>query len=333
MRYYCSYPPSGDANPFFLLLENHLLQHQWKPRTFHFKTGKLFRNRKEVSILWFHWPSSHWRSSNKLMKILKAIRFFYHVQLASMLGYKMVWSAHNVLPHGFPNSKFELKLRKMFVKRMDLVVGHAKNTEAMLKEKSIFSKKYHMAIHGHYEDFYEKKSEELSRSSLDFSNSDIVLLLKSGGKNYEDAKRFYQFFSEKKYQNIKLLVVGNKFQAQENVTYLEGFLSNEQLASCLDICDYMVLPYEDITTSGAFFLALTFHKSVIAKKLDFFVQHTLENTAVLYEDQDELTSLLNAIDSGSLVINADNLSKMKSEYTWEKAAKTISKEFNNLLDT
>lgn len=333
MRYYCSYPPAGKANPFFILLENHLKKYNWQDRTFNFRTKNLILNKKKVDILWFHWPSSHWRSSNKLLKVIKAIRFFYHVQLASMLGYKMVWSAHNVLPHGFTNSKFELKLRKMFVKRMDLVIGHAQNTEAMLNDKGILSKKYLMAIHGHYENFYQKKSEELNRSSLGFSRSDIVLLLKSGGKNYEDARSFYKFFSEKKYQNIKLLVVGNTFQAHENVKYLEGFLSNKQMASCLDICDYMVLPYEDITTSGAFFLAMTFHKSVIAKKLDFFIQHTMDDTAVLYEDQDELASLLNEIDLGSLIINTDNLSKMKSKYTWEKAAKIISKEFYNLLDT
>ena len=337
MKFYCSYPPGGEKNPFFLLLSKHLISNDWAQKTFNFKIYNLFRFRKEVKILWFHWPNSHWRSKFFLIKFIKIIRFFIYIYLASFLGYKLIWSAHNVLPHSHFNSKLELLLRRIFVRKQDLVIGHAKNTYRMLINKGIFAKKYILALHGNYEDYYNSFDLKINRTSLGFSEKDIILLLNSGGKNYKDALVFIKIFLKNKYTNIKLLVYGKDIMSQidvvnhNDIKFVGGFLSNEKISSFMQLCNYVVLPYRQITTSGAFFLSITFDKPVIAQNIDFFLQHVTDDTAVLYNSDEELIFKLKQIDSSLLKINSNNLSELKKKYSWHKSSKIIAREFNQLI--
>tara|TARA_B100000780_G_scaffold254099_1_gene202026 strand:+ start:18311 stop:19312 length:1002 start_codon:yes stop_codon:yes gene_type:complete len=331
MRYYCSYPPSGDNNPFFKVLEKHLLNNNWQSKTFQLRTKNLLTNRKQVKILWFHWPNSHWRKDNLLLKFIFIFRFFYHLFLASLLGYKLVWSAHNVLPHGLNNSWLELFLRKLVVRNIDLVIGHAKNTKKMLYCKGIKPKNYVLAIHGHYEDYYNKSDQDINRKKLGFLESDIILLINNNGKNNCYASIFIDIFSKNDYDNLKLLVYGKEVSQSKNIKNINRFLKNEELSSCIQLSDFVVLPYEEITTSGTFFLALTFGKPVLAKKIDFFIDHSLPNTSVLYNNFRELVVLLKSLDIGNIYIDNKNLSIMKDNYNWSDSSIVISEKFNELI--
>jgi len=332
MKYYCSFPSvkSKKDNPVLSIISNYLCDEDWVERKIKFRTLDLFKNRNDVKILWFHWPNAIWRNKRFLLKYISLTRFLYHVFLSKSFGYKLVWSAHNVMPHEAPNSLLELLIRKIIVKTFDLVIGHANNTLAMLNAKRLMPNNYILAVHGHYEDFYSLKNTSISREKLNVLDDDFLLLLNSGGKNYKMAANFVDDFLDANLDKFKLLIYGAKIIDAKNIITIPGFISNEDLAQYLTLSDIVCLPYEEITTSGAYFLALTFNKPILAKKNQFFIEHASKNTAVLYEDTNDLKRQLVMLSKGSIIFDNTEFKSLKMKFTWSKSVKIIAEAFNKL---
>ena len=332
LKYYCSYPSVKlkKDNPFLGLLSKHLYDLDWEHKFIKFRTFSLILNRNKIKLLWFHWPSSIWRRGSLFLRIFKIFRFFYHIYLAKILGYKIVWSSHNVLPHESQFMSFELIIRKLFVKNVDLVIGHAKTVLTMLNEQNIYPNKYILAIHGHYEDVYNKKNIKISRTTLGFKRKDIVVFLKSSGKNYESAFNFITDSLLFDLKNIKLLVVGEKTVEHPNVKHVLGFVDDIDLSQYLSISNFVCIPYNQITTSGLYFLALTFNKPVIAKRIPFFEAHTKEGTSLLYENMRDLKVIFNLLQQNNFELDKEAINQLKQEYCWKSAAKIISLNFSSI---
>jgi len=56
-----------------------------------------FQNSKGARILHIHWVSPLYSWSGKTL--IRFIRFVFKLTIAKILGYKIVWTAHNIIPH------------------------------------------------------------------------------------------------------------------------------------------------------------------------------------------------------------------------------------------
>lgn len=331
MKYFCTYPYEKNDNPFLKIVMHHLQKSGWSQKNVKFRTFQMIKHRKDVSLFWFHWPNSVWRDKNFILKFISVSRFMYHVYLANFLGYKLVWSVHNVMPHGEQNSKLEFLMRKFIAANFSLFVGHAKNTFKMLEKKKIVGKKYVLAVHGHYEEEYQDMNKEISRKAMGLADDEIIILIKSGGKNYESALKFSKVFDSLELKNIKLLVLGNKVSNNERVLFVSGFIPKEDLSSYIELSDFVALPYDDITTSGAYFLAITFGKPVIAKKLPFFLEHGGSETCLLFDNYEELKAIFISLEKNEVYFDKQKVLFFKDKFSWKESCENISNAFNNLL--
>jgi beta-1,4-mannosyltransferase len=328
---YSSYPNSEFDNPFIKLISEELKVFDIEEQTVLFRFYDLYKSRNDVSLIWIHWPNALWRSNVKLIQCIKVCLFFVKFYFAKYCGYKIVWSAHNVLPHGKQDSKFELFMRRFIAKSTDLVIGHAVNTEQMLAEKKIIPEKYVLAVHGHYEEEYKLFNRKITRESLGFQADDKIILLKSNGKNFEDAKLFLDEAAGTVLTNVKILLIGQNIATDIEYVFIKGFVSDKDLAAYMRICDLVCLPYQNITTSGAYFLALTFLKPVLAKESLFFLGHTTKKSSFLYTDEASLALSLKQIDENfEGIISYDEILKLKNKYTWAAACEVIAKAFIKL---
>ena len=73
------------------------------------------------------------------------------------------------------------------------------------------------------------------------------------------------------------------------------FIPNENIQNFFNACDVFVLPYKDITTSGAALLAMSFGRPIIAPNISSFKELLSAENGVLYdtEKHDGLFSALN----------------------------------------
>ena len=343
MNKYRALPPPMKENPFQFMLVRELEKNGWVNSTFKsWRPLDLISNRKDVQVLYYHWPESFWRVAGKLKMILKAFQFILVNRLAKVLGYKLVFSVHNVVPHRSDWMWLEVFMRRWIFKNFDLFVGHASNClseiQSQFKMEPI---KYILAPHGLYENYYEQLASKdipieilnLLESSRDSSN----LLLFFNTHHERDCIQFLKkFVNSPNAKSVVLTIVGdaaNKVKEitdnSDNIRVYPDFFPSEYLDILMKSINGLVIPYRRITTSGIYFLALTYNVPIISNDLEFFVVHDPQSNSRI--------SLKRLFVSENL---ADELSQKRiemtevnfaSHFSWQKSARLFANALNDLL--
>jgi beta-1,4-mannosyltransferase len=350
--HFISYPSSNSVNPFIRLLNDALASKGYQEvkdinLLYSFKNALKYRD--NVKILHFHWPESLWRTNYFLLSIIKSIRFIIAVYFLRSLGYKLVFSAHNVIPHfGKINVGLEKRMRRFILKHFDLTIGHSYLTYQELKSTyNIKPRNYVLALHGLYYNYLSlsgKHYDNIARSEK------IKLYLQYSKNEYKGSARFLDLFGELP-QDIKsnfcLVLSGDKNSditkkiSENGITYVwideetqnKGYLSDEELVGIIKAVDFVVLPYKKITTSGAYFLALTFNKKVLATNLPFFKAHSTEQIAVLYDGSlhSLQAGLKRVIDEWPAPDIGKQLDQFKQQFSWDQSANNIAQAYGELI--
>jgi glycosyltransferase involved in cell wall biosynthesis len=200
-------------------------------------------------------------------------------------------------------------------------------------------------VHGNYEGLYPptKTEVELIRD-LGLNPQKIKILLLLSDKPYKGNISFLKTWAAGNYSNLQLILAGpSPYKMKGLIEKLLGDVkhiskhkrvSHYLLGDLHRACDIIALPYHKITTSGAYMLALTMEKPVLAADLPFFKMHTDSGTAILYSadgGDSALADALARINQGNLTINTDALRRLKRTFTWRNCADSIAPAFDQLL--
>lgn len=338
IKNYACYPPQNEGNLFLPILQQALKDHGWYMTTFNLKYRSLYKNRLNTNLLYFHWPETIWRSKSLFVSIIKAANFAFLIKFSQLLGYKLAWSAHNTLPHEYKSLLLERLMRKFILSNFDLIINHAYNAKD--EQANLFGKTGRLsvdAIHGHYEDYYQP-ANKISRSTLDIPAGNKVIYLNYSTKDYKGCDDFIASFIKYAPQNITLLIsgpdvrkiikTGPEFQ---RIVTIDRLLDNGELADVMCLTDAVALPYKRITTSGFYFLALTFKKVIFAKDLPFFRNHSTDNTIILYHDTNSLQRAFEQILSG-WVPDRSEIELLLNQFSWKNSASLIAKKFDDIIN-
>ena len=347
MKYYRPSPDSFDENPVINLITKYLRDNDWSPISFkYWRIMELYKNRKRCNIIQIHWPEAFWRSQNLFLCYLKALYFIYLFYVSKMIGYKWVFSAHNVIPHYKVKSPFLERVMRCFILRnFDLVIGLAYNTKNDLELAfGTSGKKYVLALHGTYEDSYPiSKNRKEFRDELGIPEDAKVLLfintLQRDNKGMDGLIKEWANIQD--YGNVHLLMTGIKpvnydeLIKDSHFHFIAGYIENEIMGSLLNAVDFIFLNYKNITTSGMYFLSVTFNLPIIAPNLPFFKLHASDKTALFFDYNyplsTQLTSIIDKINSGWKPSIGEFESLVK-KYQTKNSVEKVSKAFNELTD-
>src|SRR5689334_3014130 len=95
-----SFPNPFPGNPYLDILYRHLEQEGIRyVRSGHFGKEWLFANRGHVDWIHIHWPGYVYSDGKGGASLLKAGVYAAKLWLARILGYRIVWTLHNLYPH------------------------------------------------------------------------------------------------------------------------------------------------------------------------------------------------------------------------------------------
>ena len=347
-KYFISFPSSDAINPFIKILNEHLQKQGWQERkdSIWLKPFFLYKMRKEIQILYFHWPESIWRSSSQVMSLLKACAFVVFLSFTKKLGIKLVFSGHNVMPHYKPgNKRLEYFMRQWILKKFDLIIVHAYNAKKDFQKRfEVQSEKYVLGVHGLYDEHYRFTcSMKEARIKLEVPLDQRIIMLHYNHNAYKGSKTFLMSWVEEGISDF-LMIIGNPPRdiidiVKEHGNYIiipndtldNSFMSDEKLIQSVIAADFIALPYESITTSGAYFLAISYDKPVIAPDLSFFKLHTTPKTALLYDANTRKIAGVFAQIHNGWVIDQEELSRLKKSFDWNESSKHIAQAFDQII--
>jgi beta-1,4-mannosyltransferase len=274
--------------------------------------GWLWRHRGLVAFLHFHWDELYYESASRRPRLrelrswLKLLRYAGLLTVARLLGYRIIWTVHEVLPHESRSPRRDLLAARMLARSSHALVAHDRATAAraaaMLRTDG---RPIAVVPHGSYVGAYpEGRPREAVRERLGLEPSDFVFLAFGNLRRYKRLDLLLEAFARVSDPDVALVIAGEflwrfrqpdwerRIRAQlhdairhdRRIRYLPGRVPDEEVAELHRACDAAVLARSDGWTSGSMILALSHGLPVIAARQPAYVELLADGAAGwLYE--------------------------------------------------
>lgn len=259
---------------------------------------------------------------------------------------KLVLTVHNILPH--EQKKLDKLLFKILYKISNELIVHNFNTkEQLIRTFNINSNKIHVIPHGIYSNQVQKVDIQNQTEIKEKRNLLFFGIIRQY-KGLDVLLKALTLLPEYHKNNIKLKIVGKNYTGinynefvlnyglESIVTIIDDYIPEEEVSEYFNWADAVILPYKNISGSGALLLSYTFNKIVIASDLPSFVEET-ENgkTGYLFKTEDYVDlskKIIKFIESSTKETEyfLSNIKYLKENvYNWERSAELTFKVYSN----
>jgi glycosyltransferase involved in cell wall biosynthesis len=277
-------PRRLSSNPYCELLYGHL--EKVGVETLEGRTGVrwLWRERRRVRVLHFHWPERHF----DVRRLVSAAWFALRLLFARLLGYRLVWTVHNATPHEGETAGW--RLARAVLARVATLVVHCPGARTALgrlgREAVVIP---HGSYLGHYPDTIER---EAARARLGLPPDARVLLAFGQVRPYKGLETLARAFAELDAPGARLVIAGEPVAGGDEglaavrdgrIRLALRAVPDDQVQIFFAAADLVVLPYRSVLTSGAAMLAFSFGRGVVAPRLGCLADLERAGGAVLYD--------------------------------------------------
>jgi beta-1,4-mannosyltransferase len=295
-------------NPYQALLANALHQEQVEvcfPVGYRrvFPIFRAVQDCSSVAVLHLHWINPYLKGSNWLTRLIYSLKFLLDLLLVRLAGTRIVWTIHNRLAHEAQFPRLELWTIRQLIKLADQVIVHHQSALVELSDLYQFNlDRASVVPHGHYRDVYgETLNRAEARKILGLPATGKIYLNLGMLRPYKGIERLLQTWHNHPEVTAThtLLIAGmpldNTYgqQLTEQVANTKGamlhlgFIEDHLIPVYFSAADVVILPFENILTSGSLILAMSYSKPIIAPQSPGIVETLGCATALLYNSQDQ----------------------------------------------
>jgi beta-1,4-mannosyltransferase len=282
-----SFPGVLPTNPYQRLLYEHL-----EPLGIRvvdgarFTGGWLWRARREVAVLHFHWPQSYWRHERGPQPLRAPLSYVKLGVLAARLGasralgYRVAWTIHQVYPHEVVSRRLDRLGAGVLARLSNVLITHDEGTRrSAVTELGAFAGRAVIVPHGSYIGVYPPGlPREATRAQLGISDGAVVFLCFGYIRAYKDVDFLLDAFRAVDVDSATLVVAGGvsdeavaekvRRAAAEDprIKPVLGFVPDEAVAQLFEAADVAVVARNDGGTSASIILGLSLGRPVIAAR-------------------------------------------------------------------
>jgi len=291
-----------------------------------------------TNIIHLHWVFGFSLPGARRFSCMRWVSYFWFrvwLRTCRALRMRLVWTAHNVLPHDqvFPD---DISARLLLTNASDLIIAHSHTTLAELAALGCVGRQTTVIPHGPINPkrctplrvpgtgtkhrqllflgrIHDYKGVEDLLSAFGAIIDDIDAHLTVAGQCDDAALR----------SRLEMLAPKNSKKCSLRLERIP----EEEISDLLEVADVVVLPFRQVTTSGSAMLALSYGRPLIVPGLDALADFP-DQAVFRYEG--EATGLRVAlkdaarVDSETLARMSDAAFRYASETTWlEIANKTV----------
>ena len=285
-----------------------------------------------VDILHIGWPE-WWAGTNPETTA-------HIIDILSRKKVKIVWTAHNLLPH-FRKDSVAAQCYSMWAKAADLVFHHSKCGMAIIRKEYDFEKAVHIVLpHGHWGPLYEKLGN-VDRRKTELAEGwppcQMRLGIIGSPREEKQLQLAINAFARCSRQDLQLVVRTDglaKVPDDSRIIPNSGHVESEQYLKRVLACDALIFPFtpQGMLTTGTAFDAIGAGIPPITSNWSFF-DETFSGADIRYgTTQDDLTSCLETLDPDTLAASAKRLSRQKRLCDWTDIGQVALKRMTELVD-
>jgi glycosyltransferase involved in cell wall biosynthesis len=294
--------PQDQGNPYQHLLSEKLKDFGVEVGYYHkLPTEKwLLRNRNNFQVLHFHWPqTSYYRGKNIFLRAISLLWFVERLLLSRLLGYKIVWTAHNILPHESPCPVIDIIARYALVLMSNDIIAHCNYAKSKIRKKFQRKKRVHVIPHGNYTDIYSSALSKSGARKLLSLDDDVFIYLFFGNiRPYKGVENLIRAFKQINDEKSVLLIAGRCIEMDR--TKLLGIIENDPRIKMFNdftpqenhplffkAADCFVAPFTDVLTSGSVVLGLSFGLPAVVPALGCLPELIDQSAGIIYQPSEK----------------------------------------------
>ncbi|RLM89194.1 glycosyltransferase [Halobellus sp. Atlit-38R] len=279
------YPDSTDSNPYQRELRDGLQSHgvavEMSGYGQYVSLLPAVREHGRPDVVHLHWLSKSFVTEQSWLTALLGVRLLVELLVLRLSGVRVVWTVHNLGEHARRSPRVELLTKRLATRLIDGIIVHcdgARGTVMELFDLSADDRPDVRAVpHGNYLDSYPNEIDRAdARADLGYGPEDTVFLYFGLIRPYKNVPELVDTFRELDAPDARLLVVGNPWSdelaatvrdrvaADDRARAVLEFVPDDEIQRYMNAADAVVLPYEEVLTSGAAILAMSFGNPVVA---------------------------------------------------------------------
>ncbi len=230
-------------------------------------------------IFHLHWEEAVYAAATSTEEAAElSTAFVERLEAFLTAGGYLVWTVHNVVPHENRFPTVHERLVEALIRRAHLIHVHNRFAERKMRARGAPGRRLLLLPHGNYDGLWDVPIEPReARAALGLTESRTVFGLVGAIRPYKGARGLVSAFAELPRHRARLLLAGRQLpplslgslpaDLREEILVVDRFLADEELATAVRACDFLVLPYRRITTSGSILLAFSLGVPVIVPDL------------------------------------------------------------------
>lgn len=299
-----------------------------------------------VQILHLHWLNPYLKGNNLFVNLVYSLKFLLDIYLVKRQGIKVIWTIHNLVSHNALFPRLERGIKQIFLNQLvDQAIVHSQAAQAeVMGLYGVQSQKLQVIPHGHYRDVYPAAiAQTEARQKLNLPEQGLIFLNFGMLRPYKGIEKILEVWRSQPELNTNhyLLIVGKaldvpyastlrqQVQTINNVALIDQFIPDEAIHLYFSAADIIVLPFNQILTSGSLLLAVSYGKPIIAPNLPNLRETLGEATDFLY-DPDDPTGLLMAMQrslNSDLTLLQQKVEQAGDRLSWDRIAQATKKTY------
>jgi beta-1,4-mannosyltransferase len=277
-----SFPPPLSENPYQRMLYSQTAAHGLGlVDGVHFKVWSLWRERRRVRALHFHWPQNYWRQASHPrgpVTWLKLGMFAFRLAAARALGYRLAWTIHEVRPFS-TESRWVDHVGALLLTRAchALIVNDEPTAADARRLYRLAGDRPRVIEHGPFTDAYRPgRSRAEVRRAFGIADEAVVALCFGNVAPYKGIETVLEAFSAIERPEAVLVFAGLVMEPRlgqvvraaagrdPRIRTLLEFVPDDRVAELYGAADLALCPRSDGGTSGALVLALSMGVAPVA---------------------------------------------------------------------
>ena len=263
---------------------------------------------RDVSIVHLIWTHPFFIRGSRLISAAMLSLFIVDVLIARVLGAKIVWTVHNRWNHENRHVWLDLLNSRLLARLCDAMKVECQS--AALEVERLYhadASKIAVIPEGNYLQAYPNTvGVREARKTVGIEPDKLLFLYFGLIRPYKGVFELVKAFEQMDQPRLDLLVAGRPLNqtirlrlqeisdANPNIHMQLDFIAQDQVQIYMNASDVVVLPYEDILTSGTVLLAMSFGKAMILPRLGC-VEEVVDNQGAFLYDPSAEAGLLNAM--------------------------------------
>lgn len=298
-----------------------------------------------VQILHLHWLYGLYM--RHLLTPVRYAAFLARFHYARRLGYKIVWTAHNILPHRMPFPPMHHYVRRLMMREAAAVIVHCEYGRSQLLTLFPRQKPIHLVPIGAYAGVYpDDVTRNAARQHLHIAPEQFVYLFLGNISAYKGLRKFVQVFLAQAGPNDLALIAGRNRDrrlaadlqeeaAQDaRLRVYAHFIPDAEMQYFLRAADVMVAPFTKILTSSSVIVGMAYGLPVIVPDLGCMPELVTPAAGIVYPASapDGLAAALVEIKQRDTAVMGQAARQIASQLDWDDIAAQTAAIYRQVIN-